>query len=488
MMRRPPDAPAELIETHISVVALIGEKAFKLLKPISLGFLDHRRQEDRLLACRRETEVNRRFAPDVYLGVLDVLDQDGVVHDHLIAMRRMPASRRLSALLAGPDATDLVRGVARAIAGFHREAPVTPQIAEAGALPVVLGLWERGLDQLAASAPGVVLDNDIESARVLARSYLMGRRTLLEQRITDGWVRDGHGDLLSDDIFLLPDGPRILDCLAFDDRLRYGDVLADIAFLAMDLEAHGQPRLGERLIEEWSRELAEAHPKSLAHHYVAYRAHVRSKVAALRSEQGAPGAAARSRDLHALSLSHLERAEVRLVIVGGAPGTGKSTIAQGLAHATGWVVLRSDEIRKAVAGLSQTPADPGRFGMGLYAPEISDHVYRLMLDQAAERLAGGECVVLDASWSAERRREAARRVASERGARVLEIRCDLRPEIAAARILERRVAGEGPSDATPQIAARLAAITDPWPQARSLNTKAALSLVLCEALRLVGPA
>jgi aminoglycoside phosphotransferase family enzyme/predicted kinase len=485
---KPMPPPAELVETHISVIAMIGDRAYKLMKPVRMAFLDHRRREDRLDACRRETEVNRRFAPDVYLGVLDVVDDHGHARDHLIEMRRMPASRRLSALLDDADAPDLVREVARTIAGFHREAPTSPRIAEAGRIAVVLGLWEEGLDQLAGVSPEVVPREEVERARTLARAYLGGRRALLERRIAEGWVRDGHGDLLADDVFCLADGPRVLDCLAFDDRLRHGDVLGDVAFLAMDLEANGHPELGEVLIEEWRRELGESHPASLAHHYLAYRAHVRSKVAALRAGQGGDAdAAARARRLHGLVLRHLERAQVRMVLVGGAPGTGKSTLARALGDATGWAVLRSDEIRKDLAGLSRTPADPGPFGAGLYAPEVSGRVYAEMLDRAAGHLALGESVVLDASWSAAGRRAAARRVASECDAEAIEIRCRLASAIANARIQSRRAAGEGSSDATPEIAERLAASADPWPEVRSIGTQAPPGLVLREARRLVGP-
>jgi aminoglycoside phosphotransferase family enzyme/predicted kinase len=480
--------PAELIETHISVITMVGDRAYKLLKPVAMGFLDHRRREDRLAACRRETEVNRRFAPDVYLGVLDVVDDQGHARDHLIEMRRMPDSRRLSALLDDAGAPGLVREVARTVAGFHREAPTSPRIAEAGRLGAVLGLWEKGLDQLAGVAPEVVPRGDVEQARTLARAYLGGRRALLERRIADGWVRDGHGDLLADDVFCLSDGPRVLDCLAFDDRLRHGDVLGDVAFLAMDLEADGHPELGEMLIKEWRRELGESHPSSLAHQYLAYRAHVRSKVAALRSVQGGdPDAAARAPRLHALALTHLECAQVRMVLVGGAPGTGKTTLAQALGDAMGWAVLRSDETRKDLAGLPHSPADPGDFGVGLYAPGISDRVYAGMLDRAGAHLALGESVVLDASWSAGARRAAARRVASACGAEIIEIQCRLPSAIASARILARRAAGEGSSDATPEIAARLAASADPWPESRSIDTDATLGLVLRRARRLVGP-
>lgn len=481
------DASARVAETHISVITMVGDRAYKLLKPVAMGFLDHRRREDRLAACRRETELNRRFAPDVYLGVLDVVDAGGRARDHLIEMRRMPASRRLSALVDDPAAPVLVRSVARTIAGFHRDAPVSSGVPGAGGPGAVLGLWEEGLDQLAAGTPDVVPPGEVARARALARGYLAGRAGLLERRVADGWVRDGHGDLLADDVYCLSDGPRVLDCLAFDDRLRHGDVLGDVAFLAMDLEALGHPDLGALLVDEWRGALAEDHPASLAHHYIAYRAHVRSKVAALRSGQGDRAAAGRARALHALCLEHLECAEVRMVLVGGAPGTGKSTLAAGIGEATGWTVLRTDAIRKDLAGRPHAPADPGAYRAGPYAPEASQRVYARMLDDAGRRLAMGESVVLDASWGDAARREAARRVAAAAAARVVEIRCEVDRATAATRIAARRAAGEGPSDATPGIAARVAADADPWPEAQVIGTDPPPALVLDRARRVVGP-
>ena len=234
------------------------------------------------------------------------------------------------------------------------------------------------------------------------------------------------------------------------------------------------------------RDLGEDHPASLAHHYIAYRAHVRAKVAALRAAQGDPGAGARARSLQDLSLRHLERAQVRMVLVGGAPGTGKTTVARALGDARGWEVIGSDETRKDAAGLPRAPGDPGAFEQGLYAPGVTGVVYDEIVRRASERLARGEHVVLDASWSDAGRRAAARAAARAAGARLVEIECRLEPGEAAARITRRRAAGQGASDATPEIAARLAAGSDPWPEALSLDTGPPPDLVLQEALRLAG--
>ena len=167
-------------------------------------------------------------------------------------------------------------------------------------------------------------------------------------------MRDGHGDLLADDIFCLDDGPRILDCIEFDDRLRHGDVLADVAFLAMDLERVGAADLGGRFLS-WYREFAaETYPESLAQHYVAYRAHVRAKVACLRASQGDTAAGDRARQLLRMTEDHLKPGPGRAHHRRRATWYGKSTLAAALADRLGWTVLRSDEVRKDLAGIGHT--------------------------------------------------------------------------------------------------------------------------------------
>lgn len=465
-----------MAETHLSWVVLIGDRAFKLLKPVDLGFLDHRSRQARERACRREVAVNRRFAPDVYLGVLDVAGGSRP-RDHLIEMRRMPAERRLSRLLATAEGSDRVAQVALAVAAIHAAAPTSDEISRAGEPGRVAANWEQGLQQIDAAGADVLPESGRRRAGELARAYLAGRGALLARRIDEGWVRDGHGDLLCEDVFCLSDGPRLLDCLAFDDGLRHADVLADVAFLAMDIEAHGAPGLGRMLLETWATALGESHPASLADHYVAYRAHVRAKVACLRHRQGDPTAAGEARRLHRLCLRHLERGRVRLVLVGGLPGTGKSTVAAGLARAAGWAVLRSDDVRRTVPAAAAEAG--GRYGEGRYSPARRGAVYRAMLAAARARLALGETTVLDASWSATAERQAARELARAAGAEVVEVRCVAPAAVAGGRIAART--GD-PSEATAAIAARMARDADPWPEAHALDTARSRDEAVAEAL------
>jgi len=476
------DDPARIHETHISWITLIADRAYKLLKPIRTGFLDHRTREARRAACLRELEVNRRFAADVYLGVLDLVDAAGQPRDHIIEMRRMPADRRLTTLVEAPGATDAVEEVARALAAIHRDAPRSAQIDRAGEAEWLRDLWATGWEQLTAAAPGVIAGDDIARAARLARRFLTAREPLFRARIAGGWIRDGHGDLLADDIYVTADGPRVLDCLAFDDDLRIGDVLSDIAFLAMDLERLGRPALAAALVATWSAALAEDHPPALLHHHVAYRAHVRAKVTAIRHVQGDGRAGDRARALHRLCLEHLEAGRVRLVLVGGAPGTGKSTVARELTARTGWSLLASDALRGDVVGPAVPNGDDYR--QGRYADDARDRVYTHMRELAATELGMGRSVILDASWSAAPQRERARRLAGDLAADLIELRCDAPPDISEARIAARR---DDPSEATAEVATQMRHHYDPWPTATALPTTIPLDDTIARALTHTGP-
>jgi aminoglycoside phosphotransferase family enzyme len=345
-------AAAELRETHISLVMMLGDRAYKLKKPVRLDFVDLTTREARERICHREVELNQRIAPDVYLGVADVVGPDGNVCDHLVVMRRMPDDRRLSTLVrSGAAVNDHLRQVARVVASFHSTAETSAEIASSSRAAAIRAKWEATFRTVQPHVGAILVPDVEERIRGLARRFLDGRAALFDQRIAEGKVLDGHGDLLADDIFCLDDGPRILDCVEFDDQIRYGDVLADTCFLAMDLERLGAPNLGERFLS-WYRELsAETYPFTLAHHYVAFRAHIRAMVACLRATQGDDAAAADAAGLLDIARNHLEQGQVVLVLVGGLPGTGKSTLAAGLADRFGWSVLRSDEVRKDLAGV-----------------------------------------------------------------------------------------------------------------------------------------
>ena len=460
------DGDARVEETHLSTLFFVGDRVFKRKKPIATEFVDFTDAASRRVACHREVELNRRLAPDIYLGVAD-LSLGGEVLDHFVVMRSLPDDRRLGARLDGPDVDDDLLGIARLIAAFHERADRGPAIDAASGADAVTALWEEGIAQMQPFADRLVAAADLARMASLARRYLAGRRPVLDGRVAARRACDGHGDLQAQDIFCLDDGPRILDCLEFDDQLRYGDVLGDVAFLAMDLERLGHPELAAGFLTLYQELSGDHWPASLAHLHVAYRAHVRAKVACIRADQGDPAAPDAARALQQQCLTHLELGEVGLVLVGGSPGTGKSTVARGLAERLGAVVLSSDEVRDEIV------ADGGpneRLDTGRYAPEQREAVYDELLERAAVLLCHGERVVLDASWLDAGRRRRARDLAARTAATLVELRCVCPPDLAAERIHRRAAEGTDPSEVTVPIAAELAASADAWPETTEVDT------------------
>ena len=489
---------AQVAETHSAAVFFAGGWAIKVKKPVDLGFLDFTTPEAREAACRAEVDLNRRFAPDVYVGVGELRDPVGRVTEHVVMMRRMPVSRRLSSLVvAGEPVAGPLREVARKLAAAHAASPQRADITEQGSRDAVLGRWRANLDQ-AQALPGSPLSPAlIADVRELAERFLAGRQPLFAGRMRAGRIVDGHGDLLADDIFCLDDGPRILDCLDFDNLLRWLDGLDDAACLAMDLEHCGAAGLAQQFTAWYAEFAADPAPASLTHHYVAYRAFMRAKVTALRAGQGEQRAADEARRLAVQAQRHLRAGAVSLVLVGGLPGTGKSTLAGQLAGRLGWTVLSSDRIRKELAGVPATQPCPAEFGTGLYTAEWTERTYAELLRRAALLLGDGEPVIADASWTTPQQRSAAQAVAGSAAADLVQLRCTTPAGVAEQRIRARgeqpartargeqpdRTTGTArgeqpartawapdPSDANPEILQRMAAAAGPWPEAVPIET------------------
>ncbi len=460
--------PAEVRETHIGVVLLMGERAYKFKKPVDLEFLDFRTREQRETCCQREVALNRRLAPDVYLGVGQLSVPDMADAEPVVVMRRMPGDRRLSAMvLRRDDIDETVDRLAHLLAAFHAAAQRSPAISAEGSRDAIRRRWFASFDQVTALGAHVLEPAVFAEIRHRVTVFLDGRSALFDRRIAQGRIVDGHGDLICDDIFCLDDGPRILDCLEFDDRLRYVDGLDDVAFLAMDLEMLGAIRSAEMLFRKYAAFAGDPAPAALRRHFVSYRAFVRAKVEALRSVQGCPDAAADARRYADLALEHLRSGAVRMVVIGGAPGAGKSTVAGRVADSLGAVLLSSDRIRKEISGMSPLQHAADAYGSGLYDAAHTRRTYGEMLGRAGRLLAEGESVVVDASWNNPRRRADAKACAAASQAEVLQVCCSAPSEVRRHRLHLR---APGPSDADAVIAARMERHTAPWPEALPVST------------------
>ena len=485
-----PGTGAEVRETHSAVVLLCGDLAYKIKKPVNLGFLDFSTPARRSAACHREFALNRRMAPDVYVEVLDVVDGGGQVRDSVLVMRRMPDERRLATLaredidVAGP-----LRQLAKRIASFHATARTNAEISTAGNPLALAERWRSNISGLHALAPSRVSAEVVDELDALSAAYITGRTALLEERVRAGWIRDGHGDLLADDIFLLPDGPRVLDCLDFDEHLRWMDVVDDVASLVMDLERLGAGEVGEQLVHDYHEFSGAVEPASLSNHYVAYRAVMRCKVAAIRESTSSGGvgedAALEAEALAGLGVHHLRTGLPRLVLVGGAPAAGKSTVAEQVCWRLQAAVLSADRTRKELAGLNPEAHHPEGFGQGIYSAAHTAAVYQALASKARFIVAHGETVVVDASFSTVAQRELFRRIAADLHTPLVELECTATSQVLASRLMHRGRVPSRYSDADLAVGTRLAAERESWPSAVRVSTSATVDESVHRALETI---
>ena len=454
-----------LVETHISWLFLTGRFVYKVKKPVNFGFLDFTTLERRRHFCHEEVRLNRRLSPDVYLGVVEVVRRDGryalygpgETVDYAVRMRQLPGDRWLSVLLDQGQAGEAeVRRVARLIARFHRSAETGPEITRTVALETVRFNAEENFRQTEKYI-GRTLERPLyERIRAYTHAFLEVKEPLFRRREREGYIRDGHGDLHTAQINL-EDGVAIIDCIEFNTRFRYQDISADLAFLAMDLDYHGRPDLERALVEEWVQGTGDRGALALLPYYKCYRAYVRGKVESFRlDEPGLPEAertaiTERARRYFALAGEYARLRGPALLITAGLMGTGKSTLARGLADALGASLLSSDVVRKELAGIPPEEHRYEPWGRGIYSPEFTERTYRELHRRAQDLLRRGGVVVLDASYRARAWRESARRVAEEAGASfwAVETTC---PEGEVLRRLAGRLAGAPTaSDGRPEL-------------------------------------
>jgi hypothetical protein len=447
----------EVAETHTGLVILIGDRAYKVKKPVTTDFLDFSTLESRERACAREVMLNRRLAPASYLGVAHFQPPQGAAPEPVIVMRRHPDESRLATMVRrGDDVTGQLELIAGIVARFHAGAHRGREVDDEARVDTVTARWRENLTELARYAQGVVPTLDpsaVAELERLAMGFLAGRAVLFARRISERRIVDGHADLLADDIFCLPEGPALLDCLEFDDRLRYVDSVDDAAFLAMDLEFLGRRDLADFFLDRYLNLACDGAPESLRHFYIAYRAGVRAKVDCVRYTQGRTESQDDARRHLDIALEHLRAGAVRLILVGGGPGTGKTTLARAVAEHLGAQVISTDDVRAEMVACGEITGEPGVLGQGLYSQENIDAVYDAVLRTAHLSLCEGLPVILDGTWQDDGSRQRARRVAAEASAPMVEFACAAPLDAAVTRIRTRTATT---SQVTPDIATALA--------------------------------
>lgn len=460
-----PHGATEVRETHISRVLLDGDRAYKIKKPVRLPFLDYGTLERRHRLCREEVRLNRRLAPDVYLGVAALVPAAGGMRrapestpgavEYAVVMRRYDEASTLARRLrAGTAGEAEVQAVGARLAAFHAEAerPADAPGTVAALERMVAENFEtlRGLD----ADPALLTD-----AERLADAMLAGRRAQLLERAHAGLVRDGHGDLRAEHV-VLERGIEIVDCVEFDPALREIDVGLDLAFLVMDLLRHDE-RLAAALVSAYREAGGDPGDDALVDFFAAQRALIRAKVALVRAGQvGGEDAARRRHDARALlALAGRLGWRVRLgpgAVVCGVAASGKSTLAAALAAPAGATVVSSDLVRKQIVGVAPTDRAPER----AYRPAVDRATYEALGRRARELVDRQERVIVDATF---RRRADRRAFAGAFGSPgdLAWIECRAPIPVLARRAGARALAADRVSDAGPDVAVHQAAEWEP---------------------------
>jgi uncharacterized protein len=468
-----PEHPERVVvhETHISWVFVVGERAYKLKKPLVTAFLDYGTPARRRRMCREEVRLNRRLAGDVYVGVRAVIARDGALEladendpralDYVVEMRRYDEHCTLAARLSsGELRQEEVTDVARVLARFHARARRL-EVSGAPTLALERRLTENSHELLA------VVEQRGEIERVLAlqrfaHAFVVACAGTFTRRAREGCVREVHGDLRAEHV-LLDGTPRIVDCVEFSRELRSLDVADDLAFLVMDLVAHGGERFARTLLAAYRDAGGNAGDDRIVSFYAAYRALVRAKVELLRAAQHSPGSSARgghsamARDL--LTLAERFSWQVRLplaIVICGLPGAGKSHLARALAAASRLPHLSSDVVRKRLVGVLPTQRAPTT----AYDTDFNRMTYSELGRLAATEVSAHGGALIDATFRHRSDRDAfAQGLAG--AAPLLFVECQAPVETLARRAAERERRPGRVSDATLRVVVRESSSWEP---------------------------
>ncbi|MGD8430137.1 MAG: AAA family ATPase, partial [Ectothiorhodospiraceae bacterium] len=456
-----PVGRVEVLETHISTVLLAGEFAYKLKKPVDLGFVDFTTLEQRRFYCAEEIRVNARAAPTLYLGIVPITIHDGRVRmgnggdplEFAVRMRRFPQDALLAEVARkGPLPPALVDRMADVVAAMHDSAPVAAPDSEAGQASVIRERMEENFQSLAELPLNSAVLRTVEALRGHADAHWKRLAPVMKRRRDDGRVRECHGDL------------------------RWIDTASDLAFLLMDLRNRDQPTAANRLLSRYLELTGDYSALGVIDFYVAYRAMVRAKIEGIRwneARDSDAAAAIESALRRYLELAGRPSAPPRLlVITHGVSGSGKSTVAEAMVERFGYIRLRSDVERKRAFGLHRLAGSASGTGQGIYTEDATELTYQRLGDLARTAVEAGHVPVVDASFLKASARAEFERLADELQAefRILDVRAD--DDVIRRRLRQRAGAGNEPSEADERILDHQLATRDPltdWEKAHAVT-------------------
>jgi len=449
------------IQTHASHVFIVPPYVYKIKKPVNFGFLDFSTLDKRRYYCEKEVELNSRLC-DAYLGVEEISIRNGnfifgkgdKTIEYAVKMRKLPDRYFLKDLLSRGRVTkcDLIRIIEKLVE-FYKGQVVKEEISEYGRPEGIrinidenFSLSERFIGKTISKAAYYAIEfyND---------TFLRKKSSLFEERIKKGLIKDCHGDLHIEHINLKPQDVCIYDCIEFNERFRYIDIASDIGFLAMDLDFNSHSDFANFIVSEISKRMGDGTIFDIVDFYKCYRAYVRGKVESIRSEEAEipdeqkQSSEERAKRYFKLALRYaLFGSKPALIVVFGLIGTGKSTLAHALSDELSCRAISSDGVRKEIMGLRPTERRYEEYDKGIYSRDITEIIYREVLNRGRRAVEEGKIVILDASFSKREFRELVLHEAEALGIPFYFIETKASEEHIKRRLVEREKWGKSVSD------------------------------------------
>ncbi|WP_026100856.1 bifunctional aminoglycoside phosphotransferase/ATP-binding protein [Synechococcus sp. PCC 7336] len=432
--------PIQLIQTHISYVFLTGEFAYKVKKPLDFGFLNYTTLEKREFYCQAELRLNQRGAAELYLDVLAISETDGTFElggrgqpvEYVLQMRQFPQETLLPELLDRGELTPaLIRQLAQRIARFHAQLDTSDYIREFGSVANIRAAFDENYEQTERYIGGPQTREQWEATRTATDRFFADRADLLHRRVRDNKIRECHGDLHLNNICYWNNRFSLFDCIEFNEPFRFVDVMYDIAYIVMDLQVRGRSGLSALFVNEYIEQTGDYEGLQVLPLYVSRQSYVRAKVTSFLLDDPNVSADKRAEaeqtaaQYYRLACECLQPRTGRLFLMSGLSGSGKSTVARAIAQKFDAVHIRSDAVRKHLAGIPlQERGSEGDYGSGIYTPEMTAKTYDRLLELGILLAEEGYPAILDAKYDRQALRQTAIAAAREHNIPLKIVSCE----------------------------------------------------------------
>jgi len=456
-----PDS-VQLLQTHISFIFIAGDLVYKVKKAVDFGFLDFTTLEKRKFYCDEELRLNRRLASEIYLEVVPIredasgnlsLGAGDTIIDYAVKMKRLPEEKMLNRLISEGKVDDSVMDrIAKRVYEFHEDAATGGEIDRIGGIDTIRHNHDENFEQTIQYI-GTSIDRDrYQFIQSYAENFLTNNRKLFEERVSGHRIRDCHGDLHLQHI-CIGDEILVFDCIEFNERFRYLDVAAEVAFLSMDLDFNGYHGYANTFVNSYLRYSSDSKIKKLLNFYKCYFAYVRGKVTSFkiddeaieeREKKEAIETGSRYFDLAYSYAAHLEKPTI--ILMTGLMGTGKSVLAERLAPLLETEILRTDVIRKNLLDIPSAEHHFEEFGEGIYSKEMTEKTYGEALKITESIIEKGGSVIVDASFKKRPERKKFSSLAETTGADFFIIECTCPEDTIKSRLDKRMLNRKDASD------------------------------------------